>query len=422
MSAPYTRRRRNAVLACLFIAWLVGYADRIAISTAIVPIAREFDLDARAAGYVLSAFYVTYAAMQIVGGWMSHRFGARRILIFCVFSWSLFTSLTGMVWSFGSLLAVRLLFGIGEGGFSPASSVTIAEVFPKGERARAKSFVISSVLLGGALGSGVVAAAVTLYGWRATYHVLGVLGIVLTLLLWLVIKPPGCAAGAAPAGHGGAGLLRAMRVGMVRKTSLIWFLKNVGALGMQAWMPTYLMRVHHVDLLHAGLMATVPYVLAFFGLNYVGWLLDKAGEGRERWFMAASSALGVGALAVMMSTGSLAVLMLCWVLSTLSYNFVYATVFAVPLKRLPDGMVGSATGLINFGGQMAGAIAPAVMGQLISHYGQSGQSFQPAFAFLLVTGAAAFVISLTWRPASARELGLHAPAPDRTAPAAGQTL
>jgi len=417
MNAPYTRRRRNAVLACLFIAWLVGYADRIAMSTAIVPIAKEFSLDAKAIGYVLSAFYVTYAAMQIISGWMSHRFGARRILIFCVFSWSLFTSLTGMAWSFASLIAVRLLFGIGEGGFSPASSVTIAEVFPKAERARAKSFVLSSVLLGSALGSGVVAAAVTQYGWRATYHALGGLGVILALLLWLAIKPPAQAVGAVPAQHDGAGLLRVLRVGMVRKTSLIWFLKNVGALGMQAWMPTYLMRVHHVDLLHAGLMATVPYTLAFLGLNCVGWLLDKAGQGRERLLMAISSVLGVSTLAVMMWTDTLAVLMVCWVLSTLSYNLVYATVFAVPLKRLPDGMVGSATGLINFGGQMAGAVGPAAMGLLISYY---GQSFQPAFAFLLATDAAALVAALTWRAAGARELGLQATPPDGAVRVAGQ--
>jgi nitrate/nitrite transporter NarK len=111
--------------------------------------------------------------------------------------------------------------------------------------------------------------------------------------------------------------------------------------------------------------------------------------------MAGSAALGVAALAVMMSTSSLAVLMACWVLSTLSYNFVYATVFAVPLKRLPDAMVGSATGLVNFGGQMAGAIGPAAMGLLIS---RDGQSFQLAFLFLLATGVAAFLVSLTWRP------------------------
>ncbi|AOZ09305.1 MFS transporter [Cupriavidus malaysiensis] len=396
MNSAYSPRRRGAVLACLFLAWLVGYADRIAISTAIVPISREFALDARAAGYVLSAFYVSYAVMQIAGGWMAHRFGARRILLFCVFSWSLFTSLTGQAWSLASLVAVRLLFGIGEGGFSPASSVTIAEVFPRAERARAKSFVISSVLLGGAVGSGVAAAAISQYGWRATYHWLGLVGIGLAGLLWLAIRPPVAAASAMPP-RAGASLLQVLRIPMVRKTSMIWFLKNMGALGMQAWMPTYLMRVHHVDLLHAGLMAALPYLLAFLGLNGVGWLLDKAGQGRERLCMAASSALGVAALAVVMQTDSLVVLMACWVLSTLSYNFVYATVFAIPLKRLPDEMVGNATGLINFGGQLAGAIAPAVMGLLIARF---QDNFQPAFGFLLATGIAAFLLSLGWRPAA----------------------
>lgn len=396
MTSTYTRKRRLVVLACLFLAWLVGYADRIAISTAIIPIAKEFSLDATAVGYVLSAFYITYAAMQIAGGWMADRFGAKPILIFCVFSWSLFTGLTGLVWSFASLIVVRLLFGIGEGGFSPASSVAIAEIFPKAERARAKSFVISSVLLGGAIGSGMVTAAIYHYGWRAAYHVLGVLGIGLAAMLWLAIKSRPKRATGAPPRPKGASMLDVLRVSMVRKTSLIWFLKNTGALGMQAWMPMYLMKVHHIDLLRVGMMATVPYLAAFIGLNCVGWLLDMAGEGRERLFMAASALLGVVALAVMIATSSMTILMICWVLSSLSYNFVYATVFAIPLKRLPDTMVGNATGIINFGGQLAGAVAPATMGLLISHF---QQSYQPAFYFLIGAGVAGFLVALTWRPA-----------------------
>ncbi|KVM54712.1 MFS transporter [Burkholderia ubonensis] len=399
----YSNTRRLIVLAVLFLAWLVGFADRVAISTAIIPITSEFKLDPKAAGYVLSAFYVTYSLMQIAGGWMANRFGARNILIFSVLCWSLFTGLTGLTWSFASLIVVRLLFGMGEGGFAPASSVAIVQVFPVAERARAKSFLISSTLLGGAIGTGVVSATIYHFGWRPTYHVLGVIGIALAAVLWIAMRPTARLTTFKPVRSLSSGLVDALRDSTVRKTSLIWFMQNAGALGLQAWMPMYLMKTHHIDLVQIGMIATLPYVAAFVAVNGVGWLLDKVGAGCERMFMAVSSICGVASMAMMMATDSLFVLTVCWVAAALSYNFVYATVFSIPLKRMPEAMVGNATGLINFGGQLAGAVAPAAMGWLISHF---HGSFVPAFGFLLGTGVVAFLVAMTWRPTEYVEDGL----------------
>jgi MFS family permease len=85
----------------------VGYADRIVMSTAIIPISKEFALDAQQAGMVLSAFYVSYALMQLMGGWLSDRYGSRIVVVMCVVAWSLFTGLTSTAWSFSSLLLIR---------------------------------------------------------------------------------------------------------------------------------------------------------------------------------------------------------------------------------------------------------------------------------------------------------------------------
>jgi len=410
-------RRRLGILLVLFLAWLVGQVDRVAISTAIVPIALEFSLDARQMGYVLSIFYVSYAAMQLIGGWLAHRFGAQRILLLCVLAWSVFTGLTGVVSGLVMLLVVRFLFGLGEGGFAPSSSAAVAQLFPLRERARAKSFLISSTLLGGALGSAAVAAAITQHGWRHTYLGLGILGVmVVTLMAW--VMAPGLRQGAegiaAPAGAR-VGVGAVVRIAMVRHTMALWFLSNVGALALQSWMPTYLMREFGVDLLHAGLMAAVPYVLAFLGLNVVGWLLDRTEPGRERGWLVGSALVMVGALAGMALTRSVPVLMMCWVLSTLAYNFIYAIVFAIPLRHLPTHLVGSATGLINFGGQLAGAVGPALMGVLVA--GANG-SFAAAFGSLLAIGIAVLGVALFWKPGQgARAWRAYLPArPSHAAP------
>jgi predicted MFS family arabinose efflux permease len=77
------------------------------------------------------------------------------------------------------------LFGVDEGSFSPASSVTVAEVFPKPERARAKSFLISTVFLGNAAGSGLIGLTVARLGWRGSFHILAVVGMGVALILWM---------------------------------------------------------------------------------------------------------------------------------------------------------------------------------------------------------------------------------------------
>ena len=106
-----TRAQKMICLSALFLAWAVGYADRIVMSTAIIPISKEFALDAQQAGMVLSAFYVSSALMQLMGGWLSDRYGSRIVVVMCVVAWSLFTGLTSMAWSFASLLLIRFLFG-----------------------------------------------------------------------------------------------------------------------------------------------------------------------------------------------------------------------------------------------------------------------------------------------------------------------
>jgi predicted MFS family arabinose efflux permease len=66
--------------------------------------------------------------------------------------------------------------------------VTVAEVFPQQERARAKSFLISTVFLGNAVGSGMVALTVIYLGWRGTLHILALVGMVVATILWLALR------------------------------------------------------------------------------------------------------------------------------------------------------------------------------------------------------------------------------------------
>ena len=332
--------------------------------------------------------------MQLLGGWLSDRYGSRIVVVMCVAAWSVFTGLTGAAWSFISLVVIRFLFGVGEGFFSPASSVTVAETFPKEERARAKSFLISTVFLGNAAGSAGVALAVVYLGWRSAFHILSVIGLVVAGILWLALRG-GMAGQRGKIGERPKNQLRELvRRPDALKLTFIWFGTSIVYIGMISWMPSYLLKTYRIDLLHIGIASTIPYLIAFFGTNAVGWLLDRHGKGREKSFMMAGALGSAVFLALMISTSSITLLVVFWTLCLLSFNFVYATVFSIPLKHFPEHLIGSATGLMNFGGQLAGSLAPFVMGTLIVMF---GGSYLAALSFLVASALFAFIVATTWR-------------------------
>lgn len=394
ISPAYTRMQKTVCLAALFLAWAIGYSDRIVMSTAIIPISREFTLDAARAGLLLSVFYVSYAVMQLLGGWLSDRYGSRVVVVMCVALWSLFTGLTGLAWSFGSLLVIRFMFGVGEGFFSPASSVTVAETFPKPERARAKSFLISTVFLGNAAGSAGVAFAVVYLGWRSAFHILSVVGLAVAMMLWLALRNGVAGQRGRMAARPKHQLRELIRRPDALKLTFIWFGTSIVYIGMISWMPSYLLKAYRIDLLHVGIASTIPYLIAFLGTNVVGWLLDRHGKGREKRFMMAGALGSAVFLALMISTTSITLLVVYWTLCLLSFNFVYATVFSIPLKYFPEHLIGSATGLMNFGGQIAGSLAPSVMGALIVEF---HGSYLVALSFLVSSALLAFLVAITWR-------------------------
>jgi ACS family hexuronate transporter-like MFS transporter len=393
VTSLYSSARKTAVLVILLLSWILANADRVAMSIAIIPITHEFQLSAESAGLVLSSFYISYALMQLGAGWLSDRMGSRAILVFSVACWSVFTAMTGAAGGLVSLLLIRVLFGIGEGGFVPASTVTVAEAFPVKERARAKSLVIGASLLGSAIGSGGIAALIHTYGWRHAYQVFGVVGIAVAIALWLIVKKsPRREAGSRVAGAFGT-LLRSP---VLRTTMIIFFCCNIVYVGLISWMPSFIIKTRHLDIVHVGAMSAVPYLIAFGFLNLVGWLLDKVGQGRERLFMVFGACMITVFLLLMAVADSLPVLLTFWTLCLIGYSFVYGTVFAIPLKHLPDTMVGGAAGIINFGGQLAAAVGPFVIGMLVDlSHGQ----FVLAFLFLLAAGIGAVVFSLLWKPA-----------------------
>ena len=120
----FASRHRSGIVGfiLLYVAFLISLVDRSAISLALAQIGKDFDLQAADLGIIISAFFLGYAVMQVPGGWLADRFGAKYVIVVAIAMWSVFTVMTSFAWSLASLIVIRLVFGLTEGAFPRRAS------------------------------------------------------------------------------------------------------------------------------------------------------------------------------------------------------------------------------------------------------------------------------------------------------------
>lgn len=179
---------RYWVAAGMFLLALLLYIDRVCISVAKDPIAADLDLSDKAMGWILSAFALGYALMQVPSGMMADRFGPRKVLAGIVTFWSGLTALTGAAWNFVSMLVIRFLFGAGEAGAFPGMSRAIYSWMPLQERGIITGINFSGSRLGAAFALPLVAWLIEAYEWRTTFLILGGIGIIWAVGWWNLFR------------------------------------------------------------------------------------------------------------------------------------------------------------------------------------------------------------------------------------------
>lgn len=177
----------NRVLFLLTLSVLINYIDRSNLSIAAPLIKDELGLSGWQLGKLLSAFFWTYALMQIPVGWLVDRFDVKWVFGLGFFIWSASTAFTGLLHGFIALLVARVVLGIGESVAFPAYGKIIGTHFKENRRGFANSIVITGLALGPALGMLIGGNVVGRFGWRPFFLVLG-----LAALFWLPPWWHGC--------------------------------------------------------------------------------------------------------------------------------------------------------------------------------------------------------------------------------------
>jgi ACS family glucarate transporter-like MFS transporter len=392
---------RNRVLGLLSVLMVITYLDRVCISVAGPRMQSALNIGPIGWSWVTGCFTLAYAVFEIPSGAMGDRIGPRQVLTRIVLWWSAFTSLTGMMTGFYPLLATRFFFGMGEAGAFPNASVAVARWFPVAERGRAFGTFLMASQLGGALAPLLVVPIQVHYGWRASFYVFGVLGVVWSAVwyVWFRDTPAQKAGVSAAEREETRGLPAAAHRGLpwgsvLRKANL-WAMLGVAFCYVytfyffQSWLHTFLVKSRgysEKDLL----LSSLPFLVGA-GANFCGGLASSA-LVRQVGLRQGRRAIGVIGLGVAAACIVAAMFTHQWLATIIllslalgGITFQQPTMFAVCLDTGGE-YAGAVVGAMNTAAQIGSLVSTGVFGYLVGRYGNYDLPFVP-MAALLITGA-----------------------------------
>ena len=368
------KKARKLIIFMLFLGWALGNLDRYLINYAIVFIGDDLSLTGTQTGIVLSSFFLGYAIMQIPGGLLADKFGAKKVLLGAVIFWSIFTGLTAIAWSLAALVVIRFLFGIGEGGFQPSAAKIISTSFPTNERGKAMSILLSSGAIMGMLVPIISAILLVTIGWRMFFAIAGALGIIIALLYVKFIRIPASVEEDTEEGTLEESTSKGPEKGVLRvlvKMPAMWslilacFTVYSVSWGLNSWLPKYLTDVRGLDILSIGGLQMIPGVVTLVAMFAFGPLIDKLSLQTNKVLGAVSAVFLAVFLFLMFGTSSITLFIVYQSVIAIFMTYIIILLPSFVLKIIPSKYAGTAVGMANTGGQIAGFLTPILIGYMV---------------------------------------------------------
>jgi ACS family glucarate transporter-like MFS transporter len=398
-----THVRWHIVVLLAIIAGLT-YLDRLNLGIAGKHIQDEFAFSTETMGWVLSAFVLGYALLQVPGGWLGDRLGPRAVLTAAILVWSVFTAVTavaprlpvadwfGLAWSFA---IIRFFVGVGEGMAFPNINRMVAFWMAPAERGVGNSFWILGIGVGGMLTPMFIAWLAESWGWRISFYICALLGgfVALAWRLYVTNHPEehrrvnvaelALIRGTAPASSGPTSTKNELQHrtpwGKMLSSGSIWalflsyFCIAYPAYIFYTWFFIYLVRVRGLTVTQGGFWGATPFIAITLLTPLGGWVSDRAVSkfGKRRGRQVAVW-LGTAVSAILMWIGghtennTLAILLLA---GAAGFNLFATTTWWATCNDLTRNFAGSLSGLMNMFGNLGGFLAPIVTAYLATRLG-----------------------------------------------------
>jgi MFS family permease len=397
----------SQVLIVLCVMYLVMYIDRVNIATVAPYMSAELGLSNTQFGLAISAFSYPYALFQLIGGWVSDRFGPRRALMLAGLVVCAATICTGLVGGLGSLIAARVVLGFGEGSAFPTATRALSIWLPRARWGFAQGITHSASRLGNALTPALIAGFMTYTSWRGSFVTLGLLGLVWVALWWWIYRDD-------PRKHKGISADELTRLPPPREAGAIaqsvpWWQLARRMLPVTAvdfcygwtlwvfltWLPSFFFKNFHLDLKHSALFSSGVLLGGMIGDTVGGVLSDWLYRRTGSLQVARRNLIVVGMLGAfcflipVVLTHDLTTVAFCLSAACFFSELVVAPIWSVPMDIAPH-YAGSASGMMNFGFGIAGIISPVVFGGLLDLTASWSVPFYGSIGLLLLGAGLSF--------------------------------
>lgn len=358
------------LITVLMFGYSLLYMDKNMISTAIIPIAEQYNFTTSQTGLIMSLFFLGYSLMQIPGGWLADKIGYKKVLIISLALITVFTFAFGFVGSLILFILIRFAAGVGHAGYPSSTSKSIAVNFSKDRRTFIQSLILSTSGIGGILAFLFGARLIDL-DWHYAYYALGTLFFI-SLILVIFFVPSGT-------------VIEKRKVETKQTTNfksvilnrnvivlfMVMVLVNMAFYGNMSWLPSFLKAKFSLSISTVGTILAINAVGGTIASLLAGILLTKFFADKEKVLFLSSSILSAAAFAGLVLTDSLAISIGLLYVLTFLLTIIFVGVFSWPHKILPEKVIGSSVGIINTGSTLGGFVAPVTFGALISLFGGS---------------------------------------------------
>jgi ACS family D-galactonate transporter-like MFS transporter len=396
------------LLSLLVVSVTINYIDRGNLSIAASRLSGELQIGPEKIGLLLSSFFWTYAAMQIVSGWLIDRFSVYWIFAGGFFIWSAATALTGLAGGFATIFALRLLLGMGESVSYPAYSKIIAQGFTEENRGLANGLIDL-----GSKGGPAIGLMLGGYGWRPLFVSVGLIS-----LLWLIpwawvarraMRPTGDSV-ALSGLEVGPGLLEIASQRSAWGTFLCLFCGNYVWYFLLTWLPWYLVRERHYSEAAMGRFGSMAFWAVGLASLISGWISDRLVEhGGSPTFVRKMFAAGglTGAIVIvavpLLQSQSTSLYVL--IFACISFGCYSSHPWLISQTLAGPAAAGRWSGMQNAIGNLAGVVAPWLTGHIVQDKGHFIYAFA-VVSVMLGLGAASYLLligriePIVWRPKS----------------------
>ncbi len=391
------------LLVLLVTGMVFCYAHRGALPVAAPFMIRELHLSAAAMGILLSAFFWSYSFMQVPAGWIVDRYGVGKGYGFGFMLWSAACALTGMAGSLLWLTVTRIVLGIGQATAFPASARAVSNWFKDGERGSVTAGYLTGVRLGQALISAAGALVLAASGLRYFFLVIGIIPLVWLLPWWRFMSRWEADAKSPPTAKtkvsAEAKISFATGLGLFRQPSVIgiflgFFAYDYAWYVYVNWLPAYLVMERGFSPKEMAVYSSVPYIAMSAVILFSGFLSDalvRRGYGEanvRRALIVIGLTLGCLIVPAAMVQDKIRAV---WLLSISLSGLGVATPNTWTLTQAvcSRSIVGTVSGIQNFGGNLGGILAPALTG-LIAHTTNSFTLAMSLTGIILVMGIGSY--------------------------------